>query len=333
MAARHSPSELSRRAFLAALPLAAVASACRRAPFDKARFALPARSEVALLPASDYGASAVDAVERGIKLLRPDVRGRRVLLKPNLVEYEAGTMINTNPVIIAAAVEAFRQAGAREVVVGEGPGHRRDTEYLLAASGLGDYLRELRVPFVDLNLDDVRSIPLASRFTGLEALFFPVEVLKSDLIVSVAKLKTHHWAGMTAAMKNLFGVVPGAVYGWPKNLLHYRVIDSSILDLNATLRPGFAIVDAIVAMEGDGPIMGSPRHCGFVAMGADPVAVDATCASIIGLEPMKLGYLREASRYLGNVEPGRIAQRAERPSRYARRFEVVDHLKSLQRKI
>ena len=159
--------------------------------------------------------------------------------KPNLVEYESGTMINTHPVVIAGAIEAFRRAGAREVVVGEGPGHRRDTEYLLAASGLSDYLRELRVPFIDLNVDDVRPVTLRSRFTGRDTLLLPVEVLKSDVVVSMAKLKTHHWAGMTAAMKNLFGLVPGAVYGWPKNLLHYGGIDASILDLNATIRPAF----------------------------------------------------------------------------------------------
>jgi uncharacterized protein (DUF362 family) len=328
---RPSHSELTRREFLAALPLAAAAGACRRQAFDRAKFALPGRSDVALLQASDYGAGAVDAIARGIELLRPNVRGRRILLKPNLVEYEAGTMINTNPVIIAGTIEAFRRAGAREVVVGEGPGHRRDTEYLLAASGLGAYLRELRVPFVDLNLDEVRPVPLASRFMALDSIFLPVEVLKSDIVVSMAKLKTHHWAGMTAAMKNLFGLVPGAVYGWPKNLLHYRSIDSSILDLSATVRPGFAIVDAVVAMEGDGPIMGKARHCGFVAMGADPVAVDATCARIMGLDPMKLGYLREASRYLGNAAPARIVQKGEMPTRYESRFEVVDHLKALQR--
>ena len=269
MAIRHSSCEPTRREFLAALPLAAAAAACRRTPYAPASFALPGLSEVALLPAADYGASAVDAVSRGISLLRPAVRDRRVFLKPNLVEYESGTMINTHPVIIAAAIEAFRRAGAREVVVGEGPGHRRDTEYLLDASGLSNYLRELRTPFIDLNLDDVRPVALKSRFMGRDALLLPVEVLKSDVVVSMAKLKTHHWAGMTAAMKNLFGLVPGAVYGWPKNLLHHCGIDSSILDLNATVCPGFAIVDAIVAMEGDGPIMGTARKCGFLAMGAD----------------------------------------------------------------
>jgi uncharacterized protein (DUF362 family) len=323
--------EITRREFLAALPLAAAAaSACRSEPYDRASFIVPDRSDVALVAAQDYGAGVADAIGRGIELLRPAVRGRRVLLKPNLVEYESGTMINTHPVVIAAAIEGFRRAGAREVVVGEGPGHRRDTEYLLAASGLGDHLRELGVPFVDLNIDDVRPVTLKSRFMGWEALFLPVEVLKADVVVSMAKLKTHHWAGMTAAMKNLFGLVPGAVYGWPKNLLHFRGIDNSILDLNATIRPAFAIVDAVVAMEGDGPIMGTPRPCGFVAMGADLLAVDATCAGIMGFEPGKIPYLRKGSRFLGNAKPERIAQRGENPARFNTMFEVIDRLMPLR---
>jgi len=326
-----SRCSLTRREFLGTLPLAALAAACGRARYDGADFVIPAQSEVALLPASDYGADMGDVISRGLDLLRPSVRGRRVLLKPNLVEYESGTMINTHPLVIAGAIEAFRRAGAREVVVGEGPGHRRDTEYLLAASGLSDYLRELRVPFIDLNLDDVRPVTLRSRFMGLDELMLPVELLKSDFVVSMAKLKTHHWAGMTAAMKNLFGLVPGAVYGWPKNLLHLSGIDSSILDLNATIRPSFAIVDAVVAMEGDGPIMGTPRKCGFLAMGADAVAVDATCARIMGFEPGRIRYLREASRYLGNMGPQRLRQRGETPARFESTFDVIELLKPLRR--
>jgi uncharacterized protein (DUF362 family) len=327
-----SRCSLTRREFLGAIPLAAYAAACARVPYKQADFAIPAQSEVALLPVSDYGAGVADAIARGLDLLRPALQGRRVLLKPNLVEYEAGAMINTHPAVIAGAIEAFRRAGAREIVVGEGPGHRRDTEYLLAASGLSDYLRELRVPFIDLNLDDVRPVTLRSRFMGLDELMLPVEVLKSDFVVSMAKLKTHHWAGMTAAMKNLFGVVPGAVYGWPKNFLHFRGIDSSILDLNATIRPAFAIIDAVIAMEGDGPIMGTPRKCGFLAMGSDLVAVDATCARIMGLDPGKIRYLREASRYLGNMDAERLRQRGENPSRFESTFEILEHLKPLRRR-
>jgi uncharacterized protein (DUF362 family) len=165
---------------------------------------------------------------------------------------------------------------------------------------------------------------------GIDELSLPVELLSADLIVSMPKLKTHHWAGMTCAMKNLFGTVPGAVYGWPKNVLHAHGIENSILDLNATIRPHFTIVDAVTAMEGDGPIMGRPRSLGFVAMGSDVVAVDATCARVIGLNPNKIDYLKAASGFLGIVDPSRIDQRGEAPQRYATRFEVVDALGHLR---
>src|SRR5206468_2369760 len=263
----------SRRDFLKAVPLAAAAAAaCRRDPYRREDFSLPARSAVALLPAATYDADLTGTIARGLQMLGTSVRGRRVFLKPNIVEYEANTAINTHPSVVAAAAKACLSAGAREVVVGEGPGHRRDMEYLLAGTGLDEALRDLRVRFVDLNHDDVRQVALKSRFTGLESVWLPVELLQSDFVVSMAKLKTHHWAGMTASMKNLFGTVPGAVYGWPKNILHRHGIDNSIVDLNTTIRPHFAIVDAVVAMEGDGPIMGRPRQLGCVVMGSDLVA-------------------------------------------------------------
>ena len=176
----------------------------------------------------------------------------------------------------------------------------------------------------------MRAVKLRSRFTGLEELLLPVELIQSDFIVSMPKLKTHHWAALTASMKNFFGAVPGAVYGWPKNLLHYRGIDNSILDLVATIRPHLAIVDAIVAMEGDCPIMGRPRPIGFVAMGTDMTAVDATCARIIGLDPSKVPYLAAASQFLGHVDPLRIDQRGENPARYQTRFDMLDQFKGLQ---
>jgi uncharacterized protein (DUF362 family) len=83
-------------------------------------------------------------------------------------------------------------------------------------------------------------------------------------------------------------------------------------------------------MEGDGPIMGRPRRAGFIAMGTDPVAVDATCARAIGLDPMKITYLKEAAAFLGNVDLKRIEHRGESPSRYAYRFEVLPHFEELR---
>jgi uncharacterized protein (DUF362 family) len=324
-----SGSKLTRRDLLKALPLVALAS-CRRVPYRRADFALPTRSTVGLFPAQTYDVDLSDVITRGLRELGADVRGKSVLLKPNLVEYAQGTVVNTHPLVVAGAAAAFLRAGAREVVVGEGPGHRRDIEYLLVATGLYDQLRELRIRFVDLNHDDVRMTPLKSRFTGLDALAFSIELLRSDFIVSMPKLKTHHWAAMTVSMKNLFGVVPGAIYGWPKNILHAHGIGNSIVDLTATIRPHFSIVDAVVAMEGDGPIMGNPRQMGFIAMGSDLVAVDATCARIIGFDPAKISYLVQASEFLGNLDAKRIEQRGENLARYGTRFDVPEEFRGLQ---
>jgi uncharacterized protein (DUF362 family) len=283
-----------------------------------------------LLPAADYSKNLEDLIGRGFKELGVSLSGRRVLLKPNMVEYEPGTVINTNPVVVASAAAACRRAGAADVIVGEGPRHPRANEYLLTSNGLGQHLRDEKIRFVDLNHDDARMRSLASGFMGLESLALPRSVLESDFVVSLPKLKTHHWAGMTCSMKNLFGVVPGAVYGWPKNILHMRSIPASILDLTSTVRPHLTVVDAITAMEGDGPIMGKPRALGFLAMGTDLPAVDATCARIIGLDPDKLAYLGPAGQFLGNITERRIEQRGEPPSRYATRFEVVPELEFLR---
>jgi uncharacterized protein (DUF362 family) len=324
----------SRRDLLKALPIAglAFAEACRRAPrhYDPAKFVHAASSDVAILPASGYDADLVDLVARGLRLLNVDVRHKRVILKPNLVEFDRSRAINTHPALVAAAAEALRGQGAARVTVAEGPGHRRDTEYLLTATGLFDHLRDVGVPFVDLNHDDVRRVRLATTFMGLTDLALPVALLEADLVVSMPKLKTHHWAGMTASLKNHFGVVPGAVYGWPKNLLHFRGIENSILDLASTVRPGLAIVDAVVGMEGDGPIMGRSRTMGCVVIGEDPVSVDATCARLMGLRPSAIGYLRQAGEFLGNLSESAIRQQGEPIARFAARFDVPPAFREMQ---
>jgi uncharacterized protein (DUF362 family) len=125
-------------------------------------------------------------------------------------------------------------------------------------------------------------------------------VLASDFIVSMPKVKTHHWTGVTLSMKNMFGIVPGSRYGWPKNVLHWAGIHESILDICATVRPHFVIADAIVAMEGDGPLNGTARRTNQIVLSDDPVAADVMCARAIGVVPEHITYIREAARFLGN---------------------------------
>ena len=192
-----------------------------RPAFDAAVFAPPGIARVAVLRHSSYDAGLEAAITDGLKAIGADVSGAHVLLKPNFVEYDASSAINTDPRLVAAAALTFRRMGAASVTVGEGPGHRRDTQFVTASSGLLDVLKEIDVPFVDLNTDAVRgAVRLHSSYTDLAELWLPQTVANADIVVSMPKMKTHHWAGVTLSLKNCFGCVPGRVYGWPKNVLH-----------------------------------------------------------------------------------------------------------------
>jgi uncharacterized protein (DUF362 family) len=261
-----------------------------------------------------------------------EIKGKRVLLKPNLVETHPGaTHITTHPLVIRGALEAFMAYGAAEVLLAEGSGHYSDSLLLLEESGLAEILAEDRVRFVDLNYDKVYSVANAGGRSRLKELIFP-ETLKSvDWIVSVAKMKTHHWAGVTLSMKNLFGVMPGSFYGWPKNVLHLAGIEKTILDIYATLQPHLAIVDGIVGMEGDGPIMGTPHQAGVLVMGRNFPATDATCARIMGINAGKVTYLAASDGWLGTIRESGIQQRGESIASVQSEFVLVDKIPAHKR--
>jgi uncharacterized protein (DUF362 family) len=286
---------------------------------------------VAVLEALRYDLSLREVITRGVRLCGLEVRGKTIVLKPNLVEFDPDGVINTNPLVIEAAIDCFRTLGARQVLVAEGPGHRRDNEYLLTASGLYGVIKEHRVPYVDLNSDDVRPTRLLSSFTNLQQLYLPETLYKADLLVSMPKLKTHHWAGITLSLKNMFGVVPGSVYGWPKNILHWQGIHNSILDINSSLPVRqFAIVDGIVGMEGNGPLQGQAKDAGVLIFGKDLVAVDATAARLMKIEPRKIKYLAEAGEFLGNVQYESIDQIGENVERLQKDFRVIEEFRDLK---
>ncbi len=299
--------------------------------WEAAAYRKPERSHVAILEAKSYETPLTDVIIRGLKLFRIDVQGKTVVLKPNLVEYDPQGVINTHPAVITAALDAFRSLGAREVMVAEGPGHRRDNEYLLTASGLYFALKEYRARYVDLDTEYALPFPLRSHFTSFQQFYFPETVVKADLLVSMPKLKTHHWAGVTLSLKNMFGVIPSAIYGWPKNPLHWAGIDNSIVDINSTLSVRqFAIVDGIVGMEGNGPIQGEAKHCGVLILGDDLVAVDATAARLMQIEPTHVPYLTKAGQFLGNVDMKKIEQIGERLDLFQQDFRVLPRFRYLK---
>jgi len=315
---------------------ALVAGATIALPFFRPRFHAVkrrGRSRVAILSASDYSEKLEETLMSGLRLFKLDLTGRTVLLKPNLVDYIPGDAINTNPILVSAAADCFRRLGAKRVVVAEGPGHQRDTFLLLSRSGFLDRLQYQRIDFVDLNRDELVRVKLAARYSGLDELWLPTTVLASDFVVSMPKLKTHHWSGLSLSMKNMFGVVPGAKYGWPKNILHWHGIQECVIDICATVPIQFVIADGVVAMEGNGPLNGFARRLGKIVLADDPVAADATCARLMGLNPSGVPHIRETALFLGNDSAGAIEQLAEAVELPPVPFHVVPEFEHLRLRV
>jgi uncharacterized protein (DUF362 family) len=322
---------ISRRDLL--IGTAAVAAGVSvSAPFFMPRYRevrRPKRSRVAIIRVEDYSQQIAEILFAGLRLFPLDVRGKSVVLKPNLVDYIAGNAINTHPLLVAAAAECFRRLGAKQVVVAEGPGHQRDTQLVLSQSGYAPILRDNRIRFIDLNRDELIRMNLGASYTGMKHLWLPKTAIETDFLVSMPKVKTHHWSGVTLSMKNMFGVVPGNRYGWPKNILHWKGIQQSILDVCATVPVHFVIADAIMAMEGNGPLNGTPRPLCSLVLADDPVAADATCARLMGLEPDRIAHIHEASKFRGNSSfrlidhAGEAVRRPDVPFRVVPEFEFL----------
>src|SRR3954454_11765236 len=319
--------QLTRREVLAAAGVGA-AVALSGCGMEQERAIAASRVSIVKVPA--YHQSVYDVMRRVVAEHAGDVRGRSILLKPNLVEFEPESSINTHPILVHAAFEAFRALGAATVRIAEGPGHRRNTLDLADAAGYFHTVPNFEDHFTDLNLDDVTRVHPTRQFSRIKKLYLPNTTLRADLLVSMAKMKTHHWVGATLSMKNLFGVVPSGIYGWPKNVLHWAGIDESIADLHNAFPRQLAIVDGIVGMEGNGPIQGVAKRAGVLVAGRDPAAVDATCCRIMKINPFRIQYLRLASAYNGNLEESGVQQIGESIESVATPFELIPEFRSFR---
>ena len=285
----------------------------------------PPCAGVHIAAVNEYTADLLGILKTQYELFRSHVplAGKRVVLKPNLVEWHRDKVINTDPRFVSAVIALCKAEGASEIVVAEGPGHWRNVEFLVEESGLGEVLREHGVRFVDLNHDEPVKVMNLGRTTGLEYLYLTRTVTSADVFISLPKLKMHHWAGATLSLKNLFGTLPGICYGWPKNELHWRGIPNSIIDIALTQTPHLAIVDGITGMEGDGPLNGKARHMGALIMGVDLVAVDATGCRLMGLNPERLPTLMlGAHKKLGRIKEADIPQWGEPIAKLAQTWEL-----------
>jgi len=253
---------------------------------------------------------------------------RRVLLKPNLLSSTRPIEdhVNTHPAVVRALAEVLIREYGCQVAIGDSCGSLSpsSTAQAISNSQMDRVAEEVGASIynVDSQPRQVLDFPQARIFTRIP---LPDNLHQFDLIVSVAKLKTHGLTHMTGAVKNLFGLVPGAA----KKQVHAmapRAEDfvQALCDLYALIRPGAAFVDGVIGMEGRGPASGGLRHVELIAASCDPVALDSFCAEVMGFEPLAVPLLRQCHlRNLGVAVPADIPVRGEpagafAPERFAR---------------
>jgi uncharacterized protein (DUF362 family) len=316
---------------LAAGPLARLA---RTAGLSESQAGPAPPLQVALVPCPNYAPDTLAAAIRaGWGPSRPpDVRGKRVVIKPNMADVSADRPIHTDPGLVEALVLHLRSAGAGEIVLAEGTSHNRDTEDLFRRAGYEALAKRRAVRLVDLNYDDFRMVKNVNpRASLLKEIAVPETIAAADIVISVPKMKTHKLAGITLSLKNMFGVLPGMIYGWPKNTLHWNGIPQSICEVNGTIPAHYAVVDGVVGMEGHGPIMGTARKVGVLVMGANALAVDATAARVMGVDPSRVDYLALAHRArLGTIRRGDIEVKGETIERVRVDFALDAEYKHLR---
>ena len=254
----------------------------------------------AIVPCPDYEpdhvrAALEEAIARagGLDWVRPGMRiGIKVNLCAGLAPEKAAT---THPVPVAELCRMLVSRGA-SVVVGDSPGEPFTplvVNRIYAAAGM----RLCEEAGAELNRDFSHRTAEFPEAVTVKSFAFCSWLDGCDAVISFCKLKSHGLMGMTAAVKNLYGIIPGTVkseyhFRWPDP----RAFADMLVDLNEYLRPRLVLCDAVETMEGNGPTQGTPRHMGALLAGMDPYAMDRLCAWLLGVDEKELPYLEAAKR-------------------------------------
>ncbi len=219
--------------------------------------------------------------------------GETIVIKPNMLSAtDQDKAVTSHPVVFESLVASLRQTGVK-ISFGDSPAIE-SPEKVARASGLLEMAEQLVVPMADFTEAVSVDMPEGKMMRKMD---LARGVYEADGLVSLAKLKTHALAGMTASIKNQFGVIPGQ----RKAACHvqYPAVEDfcqMLVDINVYLKPRLYIIDAIVAMEGNGPRNGHPRDVGVVLVSRDPVACDAAGSVLMGFDPASIPTTRLAEQ-------------------------------------
>lgn len=227
------------------------------------------------------GKDPAKMVRMGVNEIGVKVKGRKVVIKPNLIT-DRPYPVTTPPETVEALIEYFRKSN--ELVVAEGSGFG-DTNKIFEDFGFRSLAERLGARLVDLNRDEFEIVEMRDAY-ALKKFEFP-KTLKDSYLISAAVLKRHSMAGVTLSLKNALG----ATVGSDKGRFHPR-LDECIVDLNLYLRPKLAVIDGRLGLNSE--LGGRVKEYGVMIFSEDPVAADAIGAKILGLDPLRVRHLKLA---------------------------------------
>ena len=247
------------------------------------------KSIVAVVRCADYSDGLGTAIERAFSLAAwsPELARKRVLLKPNLLtDRRPEQAVTTHPEVVRQAIRWFRRRGA-EVTVGDSPASTANLKNVWRLSGMEAVCAEEQVPLVSFEQAGARPFVL-------DGFSFSVAqpVLDADLVVNLPKVKSHSLAMLTAAVKNVYGVLPG----YSKTVNHRQYPKPAefgrlVATIWKALPPSVTLADGIVGMEGQGPANGRPVPLGFLAASENPFALDRALCAMLRIDARRVPYL------------------------------------------
>ncbi len=234
--------------------------------------------------------------------------GERITLKANLLGAASPEQaVSTHPAIVAAVGALAKREGAIPLIADSpGSGYKYSAatlEKLYSTCGMYDAAKQAGIDVnMDIGYDEV-SFPQGKLIKRLEVI---KPVSEADGVFNLCKMKTHLFMHMTGAVKNHFGIIPGlSKIGFHAKLKDKNRFADMLLDLALFVSPRLSIMDAVLAMEGDGPgVSGTPRHIGLILASRNPLALDVVASEIMGLPHEKNPVLLAAGRR--GLTPNRI---------------------------
>ena len=248
-------------------------------------------------------------------------RGAKVVIKPNLTAdtelWQKG--IVTSPYTVEGIVRWAQKAAPAEIVIAEATACGLDNKKAFRVNGLYEVAARTGASVVDLYDEEFIGVPVTGGMTTRE-IQVARRVMEADFLINVPTMKTHVATGVSLCMKNLKGVLPEN----EKRRSHFLGVNKFVADLNSIVRPHLSVIDATIAMEGDGPMQGEPVGLGLILAGSDTVATDIIATRVMGLDPwtfkcfnnakkQDLGVWREEEISLTGIPPDTV-RRPFRPA-------------------